>query len=99
MDLLQILVALIIVGICGALAQLPTGFSTGGTIVSIIIGVIGAYLGMWVARRLAFALPFRIEIGSTTIDLLWCLLGAFVVVLLLEATQELVRVLLPQREG
>jgi uncharacterized membrane protein YeaQ/YmgE (transglycosylase-associated protein family) len=52
MTLLDILILLIVAGICGALGQAITGFSRGGCLVSIALGFVGAVLGMWLARTM-----------------------------------------------
>ncbi|HET7286581.1 MAG TPA: hypothetical protein VFI71_03885, partial [Pyrinomonadaceae bacterium] len=55
MTLFDILILLLIAGICGALGQAIAGFSRGGCLVSIALGFVGAVLGMWLAR--AMGLP------------------------------------------
>src|SRR5690242_8314635 len=52
MTLLDLLILLLVAGICGALGQAITGFSRGGCLVSIALGFVGAVLGMWIARSL-----------------------------------------------
>ncbi len=52
MTLLDLIVLLLIAGLCGALGQAIGGFSRGGCLVSIALGFIGALLGMWLARQL-----------------------------------------------
>ena len=52
MTLIEILVLLVIAGICGSVAQSLVGFTRGGCFVSIFVGFIGAIVGMWIARRL-----------------------------------------------
>ena len=50
MTIIDLLVLLLIAGLCGALGQAITGYSRGGCLVSIALGFIGALLGMWLAR-------------------------------------------------
>ncbi len=52
MTLLDLIVLLIIAGLCGSLGQAITGYSRGGCLVSIALGFVGALLGMWLARNL-----------------------------------------------
>ncbi len=77
MDLLQLLTLLVIAGICGAIAQWIVAFSPGSLLVSIIIGVIGAYLGTLLANllRIPDLIPPLI-IGNQPFNLLWALLGS-----------------------
>ena len=58
-DLLQLSILLVIAGICAAIAQWVVGFSPGGFIMSIILGVVGAYLGMSLASLLRIPLICR----------------------------------------
>ncbi len=78
MSILHLLVLLLVAGICGAIAEMVVGFSPGGFVVSIIVGVIGAYLGTILASY--FNLPpfLTIKVGSQTIELVWAVLGSIV---------------------
>jgi uncharacterized membrane protein YeaQ/YmgE (transglycosylase-associated protein family) len=76
MTLLDLIVLLIIAGLCGALGQAITGFSRGGCIVSIAIGFIGALLGMWLARQLGLPELFAIQIGTTSFPIIWSIIGS-----------------------
>ena len=76
MTLLDLVVLLIIAGLCGALGQAITGFSRGGCLVSIAIGFIGAILGMWVARQMGLPELFSITIGTTKFPIIWSIIGS-----------------------
>ena len=86
--LISLLVLLVIAGICGAIAEWIVGFSPGGFIVSIIVGLLGAYLGSWLAGRLGLPgmlnvsalLPVRSELDF---DILWAILGAILLLLII----------------
>ncbi|HEY8185793.1 MAG TPA: GlsB/YeaQ/YmgE family stress response membrane protein [Pyrinomonadaceae bacterium] len=80
MTLLDLIVLLIIAGICGAIGQAITGFSRGGCLVSIAIGFIGALLGMWLARLLGLPELFPIRIGTTSFPIIWSIIGSAVFV-------------------
>ena len=45
MTLFDLLILLLVAGICGALGQAITGFSRGGCLVSIALGFVGAVAG------------------------------------------------------
>ena len=62
MTILDLIVLLVVAGICGALAQSIVGYSRGGCMVSIVLGFIGALLGTWLARLLA--LPELFTLGD-----------------------------------
>jgi uncharacterized membrane protein YeaQ/YmgE (transglycosylase-associated protein family) len=76
MTLLDLLVLLLIAGLCGALGQAITGFSRGGCLVSIALGFIGALLGMWLARQLGLPELFAIQIGTTSFPIIWSIIGS-----------------------
>jgi uncharacterized membrane protein YeaQ/YmgE (transglycosylase-associated protein family) len=82
-DLLQLLILLIIAGICAAIAQWIVGFSPGGFIVSIIVGVVGGYLGASIANLLPLPPLLPIYIRGFEIDLVWAVLGSLLLLLLL----------------
>jgi uncharacterized membrane protein YeaQ/YmgE (transglycosylase-associated protein family) len=60
--IIQLLILLLVAGICGAIGQAITGYSHGGCLVSIALGFIGALLGSWLAGKLGLpelvALPW-----------------------------------------
>jgi uncharacterized membrane protein YeaQ/YmgE (transglycosylase-associated protein family) len=76
MTLLDLIVLLIIAGLCGALGQAIGGFSRGGCLVSIALGFIGALLGMWLARQLGLPELFAIQIGTTSFPIIWSIIGS-----------------------
>jgi uncharacterized membrane protein YeaQ/YmgE (transglycosylase-associated protein family) len=80
MTLLDVVVLLIIAGICGALGQAISGFSRGGCLVSIALGFIGAILGMWLARQLGLPELFPVHIGTTNFPIVWSIIGSAVFV-------------------
>jgi len=83
MELLDILILLVIAGICGAVGQALAGSSRGGFLVAIVLGFIGAALGTWLARTLDLPPVFVIEIGDTPFPIVWAVVGSalFVAVL------------------
>jgi len=86
-DTIQLLTLLIIVGICGSIAAWIVGYTPGGPLLSIIVGVIGAYLGGWLNSLVPFEIPivslFTIEVGTTEFNLIWAIIGSILLLLLL----------------
>ena len=80
MTILDLIVLLLVAGICGALGQAITGFSRGGCLVSIALGFVGAVLGMWMARSLALPELFAVQIGTTNFPIVWSIIGSAVFV-------------------
>ena len=76
MTILDLIVLLIIAGLCGAIGQAITGYSRGGCLVSIALGFIGAVLGMWLAAKLHLPELFSIRIGTTTFPIVWSIIGS-----------------------
>ena len=76
MTILDLIILLIIAGICGALGQAITGFTRGGCLVSIALGFVGALLGMWVSRALGLPELFAVQIGTTSFPIIWSIIGS-----------------------
>lgn len=83
MTILDLIVLLIIAGLCGALGQAITGYSRGGCLVSIALGFIGAVLGMWLSAKLHLPDPFPIRIGTTNFPVIWSIIGSALFVALI----------------
>ena len=83
MTLLELLILLVIAGICGSVAQALTGFSRGGCLVSVVVGLVGAFLGNVLARQLGLPEPLPIQVGGQVFPILWSIIGGalFVAVL------------------
>src|SRR5438128_1359517 len=64
MTLLEFFLLLIIAGVCGSLAQAIAGYTHGGCLVSIVLGLIGALLGTWLARALGIGEFLNIQVGD-----------------------------------
>ena len=76
MTILDLIVLLLIAGVCGAIGQAIGGFSRGGCLVSIALGFVGAVLGMWLARQMGLPELFSIRIGTTNFPIVWSIIGS-----------------------
>ncbi|HEX5889572.1 MAG TPA: GlsB/YeaQ/YmgE family stress response membrane protein [Pyrinomonadaceae bacterium] len=85
MTLIDVLILLLVAGICGALGQAIAGYSRGGCLASIALGFVGALLGMWIARQMGLPELFPVRIGGTSYPIIWSIIGSalFVAVLAL----------------
>lgn len=87
MGVIQLLILLVIVGICGAIAEWIVGYIPGSLVMTVIVGVIGAYFGGWLNSLLPFEIPiiklFTLEIGDYRFNLIWSVLGSILLLLLL----------------
>ncbi len=80
MELIELLILLLIAGICGALGQAIAGVSRGGCLVSIALGFIGALIGMWLARALGLPEVLPVNIGGRSFPIIWSIIGSAIFV-------------------
>ncbi len=76
MTILELVVLLIVAGVCGSIAQAIVGVSRGGCLVSIALGFIGALLGTWLARAASLPELFTIDVGGQPFPIIWSIIGA-----------------------
>ncbi|HEX8456990.1 MAG TPA: GlsB/YeaQ/YmgE family stress response membrane protein [Pyrinomonadaceae bacterium] len=76
MTLIDLLILLLVAGVCGALGQAISGFSRGGCLVSIALGFIGALIGMWLARQLGLPELLMIPVGGKSFPVVWSIIGS-----------------------
>ena len=76
MTLFDLILLLIVAGVCGSLGRAISGYSHGGCLVSIALGFIGALIGMWVARAMNLPELFPVNIGGTHFPVIWSIIGA-----------------------
>ena len=83
MSLGDLLVLLLVAGICGSLAQALVGYSHGGCFVSMALGFIGAILGTWLARVMGLPEILTVQLGGQTFPIIWSIIGAALFVAIL----------------
>ncbi len=76
MTLLGFIILLIIAAMAGSLGQALAGYSLGGCLVSIVVGFIGAFVGLWLARQLGLPEFFAISIQGETFPIVWAIIGS-----------------------
>ena len=76
MTVLDLILLLIVAGVCGALGQAISGYSRGGCLASIALGFIGALLGMWLARNMGLSELYAVQIGTTHFPVIWSIIGS-----------------------
>ena len=82
MTLIGFLVLLLIAAICGAVGQSLAGYDLGGCLVSIVVGFIGAYIGLWLAGRLGLPRIFEISIEGKPFAVVWAVIGSAIFTLI-----------------
>jgi uncharacterized membrane protein YeaQ/YmgE (transglycosylase-associated protein family) len=85
MTIAELLILLLVAGLCGALGQAIAGGSRGGCLVSVAVGFVGATLGIWLARMLALPALFSVSVGGTSFPVVWGILGSAIFVALIHA--------------
>jgi uncharacterized membrane protein YeaQ/YmgE (transglycosylase-associated protein family) len=76
MTLTQILITLLVAGVCGSIGRAIAGYSHGGCLVSIALGFIGAIVGKWIASALHFPDLFLVHIGGESFPIIWSIIGS-----------------------
>jgi len=95
MNVLELLLLLVIAGICGSIAQGLVGYSHGGCLVSIALGFIGALLGTWLARQTGLPELLAVHVGDRSFPIVWSIIGAALFTALLSLITRRPRVLAP----
>ena len=80
MTVLELIVYLVIAGICGAIARAVAGGTGGGFLISIVVGFLGAYLGTWIARRAHLPEPLTFEVDGHPFPIVWSIVGGVILV-------------------
>jgi uncharacterized membrane protein YeaQ/YmgE (transglycosylase-associated protein family) len=83
MTLIGFLVLLLIAAICGGIGQSLAGYSLGGCLVSIIVGFIGAYIGLWIAAKMGLPPIFEIAIEGRPFPIVWAVIGSALLTLII----------------
>ncbi len=76
MTLLELLIMLVIAGLCGSIARSLAGGTRGGCLVSIALGFVGAVLGTWLSRKADLPELLSIEMGGQQFPVIWSIIGA-----------------------
>lgn len=76
MSIPALVLYLVIAAICGAVGKAIAGEPRGGLVVSIILGLVGAILGPWIAHQFKLPEPIMVNIGGHPLGILWAIIGA-----------------------
>lgn len=90
MTLIGFLILLVIAAICGAIGQSLAGYDLGGCLVSVIVGFIGAYIGLWIAGK--FGLPefFSITVEGKPFPVIWAVIGSAIFTLIVALIRKVI---------
>jgi uncharacterized membrane protein YeaQ/YmgE (transglycosylase-associated protein family) len=76
MTWMEVLILLVIAAICGSVGQALAGYDLGGCLVSIVVGFIGAYIGMWLSRKMGWPEMLNIKVGNKMFPIIWAVIGS-----------------------
>jgi uncharacterized membrane protein YeaQ/YmgE (transglycosylase-associated protein family) len=82
MTLIGFLILLLIAAVCGAIGQSLAGYDLGGCLVSIIVGFIGAYIGLWIAGRFNLPPIFEVSVEGHIYPVVWAVIGSAIFTLI-----------------
>lgn len=88
MTLTELLVLLVIAAICGSVGQSLAGYDLGGCLVSIVVGFIGAYIGMWMAGKFHLPELLAIKIGGKVFPIIWSVVGSALLTLIVALVRK-----------
>jgi len=75
MNLIDLLLVLAMAVVCGSGAQFTSGYSSGGWIVNLGVGFLGALAGVVVSRSLNAREIYNLDIGTTHFPVIYALIG------------------------
>ena len=76
MSLLGLIVLLLVAAIVGSIGQALAGYSHSGCLVSVVVGFVGAYLGLWLARQLGLPEILVLNIDGKPFPVIWAIVGS-----------------------
>lgn len=85
MTLIGFVILLVIAAIAGSLGMAITGYSRGGCLFSAIVGFLGAFIGMWVARQFGLPELIPVTVEGETFPVVWSIIGSAILSILLGA--------------
>ena len=80
MTIVDFVILAVVAAICGMIGESLVGYSVGGCLTSAVIGYIGAFIGLWVARQFGLPELFTVSVGGSSIPILWSIIGSAVLV-------------------
>jgi uncharacterized membrane protein YeaQ/YmgE (transglycosylase-associated protein family) len=83
MTIIGFLILVLIAAIAGSIGMAISGYSTGGCLFSAVVGFVGAFIGMWLARQFGFPELIPVTIQGETFPVVWSVIGSAIFSLLL----------------
>jgi uncharacterized membrane protein YeaQ/YmgE (transglycosylase-associated protein family) len=83
MTIIGFLILVLIAAVAGSIGMAISGYSTGGCLFSAVVGFVGAFIGMWLARQFGFPELIPVTIQGETFPVVWSVIGSAIFSLLL----------------
>ena len=83
MTIVDFLLLLLVAAICGMLGQALAGYSLGGCFVSAVVGFVGAFIGVWLARTIGLPEVLAVSVGGRSFPIVWSIVGSALLVFVL----------------
>lgn len=83
MTITSLIILAVIAAIAGMIGQSIAGYSRGGCLIAMVVGFIGAYIGMWLANQFGLPEPLPISVGGQSFPILWAIIGSAIFAALL----------------
>ena len=74
--ILQVLILLGLAAVSGFIAQAIAGYARGGLIVAIVVGFIGALIGLWFYQTFNPPELFLLTVNNEPFPIIWSIIGA-----------------------
>ncbi len=82
MTLVGFLVLLVIAAVAGAIGQGIAGYSVGGCLGAIVIGFLGAWIGVWLAGLVGLPEFVTLVVDGRPFPVVWAIIGSAILSLL-----------------
>jgi uncharacterized membrane protein YeaQ/YmgE (transglycosylase-associated protein family) len=76
MTLTGVVLLLVIGGICGSIGSGLVGYSHAGCLGSIILGFVGAWIGMWIAQKAHLPTFYVLHVQNESFPVVWSIIGS-----------------------
>jgi uncharacterized membrane protein YeaQ/YmgE (transglycosylase-associated protein family) len=80
LTLMSLLVLIIVAAVCGVIGQRIAGYGRGGILVSIVVGFVGAILGLWIADNFDLPNLFTLSVDGQRFPIVWSIIGSALLV-------------------
>lgn len=80
MTLVELILYLVIAGVCGAIARAIAGGRRGGFVVAVLLGFLGAIVGTAVAHTFRLPTVLVVTVAGRPFPIFWSIVGGVVLV-------------------